>query len=297
MPRSEFVSILLISGAVAIFSGCARLSVRSPAQDLSGCPRADLGEVPSDCPWADWVRGVESGARSPAEIPELIADSLALDARDPAVHEAWGMSLNFDSGAKAEIVSRPVLEELARRQGIPLFTESGITHQHAGLIHTYGYLLSNLRTPFGYKRARWVAGTVDRGLGLPEGTLGPLQNGSSTLLSRASYLFMKVALHRDPAEWALWERRLSGRATPELRAFAPGRIERREEPFTLKNGEKVELVTDLLPLPRDPQAGKLLVYSVRSGAGTRLITGFPVDAKFQERPGNPVRPRYNAWLE
>ena len=35
---------------------------------------------------------------------------------------------------KAEIVRRPVLEELARRFGTGLVTESGITRQHAGLV-------------------------------------------------------------------------------------------------------------------------------------------------------------------
>jgi len=287
----------MVLGAALVFGGCARLSLRKPAEAQAQCPRVDLGEVDTDCPWAQWVRETESGAKAPADLPDVIARSLDADVQDSALHEAWGMSLNFDSGAKAEIVKSPILEELARRFGAELVVDSGITRQHAGLIHTYGYLVSNLRTPFGYKRARWVAGTVDRGLALPENTLGPVVQDSSTLLSRATYLFMRVALHQDPAAWRRWGARLSGRATPELRALALGRIQRNKEVITLKNGEKAELITDLVPLPQDPQGGKLLVYSVRRGDRVQLITGFPVDSKFQERPGNPVRPRYNAWVE
>ena len=286
----------MVVGAALVFGGCARLSLRKPAE-ASSCPRVDLDEAESDCPWAQWVREVETGSRTPSELPELLSQSIDADSRDSGLQDAWGMSLNFDSGAKAEIVKLPVLEELARRFGARLVTESGVTRQHAGMIHTYGYLLSNLRTPFGYKRARWVAGTVDRGLSLPENTLGPVILGSSTLLSRATYLFMKVALHQDPGAWRSWDARLSGRSTPELRGMSLRGIQRRKEPFQLKNGEKVELVTDLVPLPRDPQGGKLLIYSVHRAGRVQLITGFPVDSKFQERPGNPVRPRYNAWVE
>jgi hypothetical protein len=296
MPRSNLL-LSVVLGAALGFGGCARLSLRKPAEAQQSCPRVDLGEVESDCPWAQWVREVDAGSRAAAELPDVLAQSLDADARDPALQEAWGLSLNFDSGARAEIVQLPVLEELARRLGVRLVTEKGITRQHAGLIHTYGYLLSNLRTPFGYKRARWVAGTIDRGLSLPENTVGPAILGSSTLLSRTTYLFMKVALHQDPGAWKGWQSRLSARATPELRSFSLPPIQRRKEAFQLKSGEKIELVTDLVPLPRDPQGGKLLVYSVHRAGRVELITGFPVDSKFQERPGNPVRPRYNAWVE
>ena len=37
---------------------------------------------------------------------------------------------------------------------------------HSGHMHTYGYLLTNLRTPFGFKRTRWTSSTIGLGLGL-----------------------------------------------------------------------------------------------------------------------------------
>ncbi|NDD92899.1 hypothetical protein EBZ37_12530 [bacterium] len=250
----------------------------------------ELGETEGDCPWALWVRNFSS-------LPTVVIESLALDAKDPAIHEAWGMSLNFDAGARAEIVSRPILQALAREFRTELTEVDGITHQHAGLIHTYGYLLSNLRTPFGYKRARWVSGTVDRGLGLPAETLGPALRGASTLLSRATFLFLKVALHQDPGVWKTWRRRLLGRVGPELDSLKLPKISRKIEKYPLQSGGFADLITDLVALERDPAGRRLLVYSVRRSGQVQLITGFPVEASFEERPGNPVRPRYNAWLE
>jgi hypothetical protein len=243
------------------------------------------------------VRQAEASGFRDLALPAELVRSLELDAADPALHEAWGWSLNDDSGAKAEIVPLPVLRELAARFGVKLVSEGGATRQHAGLIHTYGYLLSNLRTPFGYKRARWLSGVLDRGLGLPAGTLGPQPRGDTTLLSRVTFLLMRVATHRDHGDWQNWQKRLAPRATPELQALALRGVQRRTEELRLSSGEVVQLVTDLVPLEQDPDRGRLLVYSVRRGGRVQLITGFPVDARFQEKPAQRVRPRYNAWLE
>ncbi|MBU6374988.1 MAG: hypothetical protein KGQ59_03240 [Bdellovibrionales bacterium] len=287
--RKSSSSLIWFVGAAGVFWSCAHPTPLSLATE-GRCPMAELGETESDCPWALWVRNFSS-------LPGSIVQSLELDAKDPALHEAWGLSLNFDAGARAEIVSRPILQALAREFRTDLTEVDGVTHQHAGLIHTYGYLLSNLRTPFGYKRARWVSGTVDRGLGLPAETLGPAVRGSSTLLSRATYLFLKVALHQDPGAWKAWRRRLLERATPELDGLSLPKISRKIERYPLQSGGFADLITDLVPLERDPAGRRLLVYSVRRAGRVQLITGFPVEASFEERPGNPVRPRYNAWLE
>ncbi|MBM82205.1 MAG: hypothetical protein CMJ78_16685 [Planctomycetaceae bacterium] len=44
---------------------------------------------------------------------------------------------------------------------------------HAGLQHTYGYLLSTIETPFGFKRDRWVDDTISASLGLRSSALRP----------------------------------------------------------------------------------------------------------------------------
>lgn len=297
MPRSRSLQSVGVVGAALLVFGCAQVPLRQPAQQGAPCPLAGSGETKSDCPWAGWVRDYETGVVSASDLPEEISSSLMRDRSDSALHDAWGMSLNFDSGARAEIVTRGVLEELAARFGVALSSGAGRTIQHAGLIHTYGYLLSNLQTPFGYKRARWVGGVVDRGLGLPAGTLGPERRGETTLLSRATALFMRVATHQDSTLSQAWEQRLAPRAGDAVRRLRLPPISRKTETYRLKSGERVELVTDLVELPRDSAGARLLVYSVRRGREIRLITGFPVDSGFRERPGNPARPRYNAWLE
>jgi len=301
LPRSKSIHFRSVfrGALLTALVGCAPsvLSSSTPKETVPACPVVERGEAPSDCPWADWVRRWEAGEVLAPQLPEVIAQSLQRDAKDSALHEAWGKSLNFDSGARAPIVQGRILEELARRFGEKLDEQDGVTHQHAGLIHTYGYLLSNLKTPFGYKRARWVAGVTDRGLGLPAGTLGPDVRGETTLLSRATYLFLKVALSEDRALWKKWEKRLEKRTTSELRALKLPAVQTARESLRLKSGAVVELVTDLVSLPADPAGGKLLVYSVRQAGRVSLITGFPVDAKFQETPQTLVRPRYNAWVE
>lgn len=274
--------------------------VRKPQSIASSCPRAELGEVDSDCPWADWVREFERQPALAEALPEAIALSLERDREDPAVQEAWGLSQNFDEGAKAEIVRAPILESIARRMGVEGRTLNGRTVIHAGTIHTYGYLLSNLKTPFGYKRSRWVSGRLERGLGLPRESLGPnayLLGEQATLLSQVTYLLMKAALRDRPEEWAQWQGRLESRVTPALKSLRIELISRNTEVQRLPSGEEIEWATDFVALPGDPQHGRLLVYSQRTKAGVRLITGFPVEKDFVERKNTPVKPRYNAWVD
>ena len=216
------------------------------------------------------------------------------------MREAWGLSQNFDEGAKAEIVRAPILESIAQRMGVEAKSLRGRTVIHAGTIHTYGYLLSNLKTPFGYKRARWVSGRLERGLGLPRESLGPnayLLGEQSTLLAQVTYLLMKAALRDHPEEWAQWQARLEPRVTQALRNLKIEVVLRNREVQVLPSGEEIEWATDFVALPGDAQGGRLLVYSQRTKSGVRLITGFPVEKDFVERKNTPVKPRYNAWVD
>lgn len=292
----------VIWGALVISTGCApSLLVRKPQSIPGSCPRAELGEVDSDCPWADWVREFERQPALAEALPEAIAISLERDREDQAMRDAWGLSQNFDEGAKAEIVRAPILESISQRMGVEGRAVRGRTVIHAGVIHTYGYLLSNLKTPFGYKRARWVSGRLERGLKLPRDTLGPnayLLGEQSTLLSQVTYLMMKVALRDHPEEWAQqWQPRLEPRVTQALKGLKLEVASRNTETQVLSSGEEVEWVTDFVALPGDTQGGRLLVYSQRSKSGVRLITGFPVEKDFAERKNTPVKPRYNAWVD
>lgn len=298
--KQPFFSVVF-GGAIILAMGCApSFLVRKPQSIPGSCPRVELGEVESDCPWADWVREFERQPALADALPEAIALSLERDHEDAAIHEAWGLSQNFDEGAKAEIVRAPILEAIAQRMGVEGKTKQGRTIIHAGTIHTYGYLLSNLKTPFGYKRSRWVSGRLERGLRLPRESLGPsayLLGDQTTLLSQVTFLLMKAALKGRPEEWARWQERLEPRVTPALKGLKLEALARSVETQVLPSGEEIEWVTDFVALPGDPQGGRLLVYSQRSKSGTRLITGFPVEKDFTERKSAPVKPRYNAWVD
>ena len=295
---------VLAGGALLAIAGCApAFFSRTPQSAFGpqqGCPRADLGETEQDCPWAGWVREFERQSALSEALPEAIRVSLERDQADSAIREAWGLSQNYDEGVRAEIVRGPILEALAARMGVEVQQKRDRRVVHAGLIHTYGYLLSNLRTSFGYKRARWVSGRIEAGLRIPRESFGPgayLLGPETTLLSQATFFMMRVALRDDAARWEEWRPRLEGRTTEALRALRLPAIARSSESQTLPSGERVEWVTDLVYLPADPRGGRLLVYSQHTAQGVRLITAFPVEANFSEKKNTPVRPRYNAWVD
>lgn len=81
----------------------------------------------------------------------------------------WADSVNYDELAKAEIV--PV--SMLKKMGIPFYTDEGIVHVTAGAMHTYGYVLSQLKTAYGLKGKRWIESRIDERLGLPAGTFSP----------------------------------------------------------------------------------------------------------------------------
>jgi hypothetical protein len=295
-------NLLILGGAALLVAGCApSLWTRSPQSlGTEECPLQSQGETEEDCPWAGWVREAQRDPARTQTLPEPIRVSLERDRADPAILEAWGLSQNYDEGVRAEIVSLPTLEVLARGLGVAPLARGERTVIHAGLIHTYGYLLSNLRTSFGYKRSRWVSGRIERGLGLPLGTLSPQVYAlapDTSLLAQVTYLLMKVALRDQPAQWAEWETRLGARITPPLRELSVSGAARSTEIQVRPSGERLEWITDFLPLPQDPKGGRLLVYSQRSREGVRVITGFPVEKDFSERKNTPVKPRYNAWVD
>jgi len=297
----RFFWILCFGGAL-LFGACAPVFLSRTPQAISerACPREDLGERSQDCPWAGWVRDFEGATGQALELPESIRISLERDREDAALREAWGFSQNFEESAGAEIVRRPILTLLAQNYGVQIEERGTKTIVHAGLIHTYGYLLSNLRTPFGFKRARWVSGRLEEGFSLPAQSLGPeahTLSERSTLLSQVTYLAMRIALQDQALEWERWRARLEARVTPDLKSLALPASDRVTEIQRLRSGESIEWVTDLVSLPRDPRGGRLLVYSQRGQGVTRLITAFPVERDFAQRKNSPVKPRYNAWVD
>jgi hypothetical protein len=235
------------------------------------------------------------------------------DATNPQIFGFWGTSINFDETAKAEIIKPEITAAIGRLAGQPMTAR----YVHAGLAHTYGYLLSNLVTPYGYKRERWTLPTIDDGFGWLRGPVSPAPD-KGTLLVNVTLLAGKIAFRDDKSR--LDELSASGAgAAPEIASLNTSTLAIRRLTETVQLAGSAEsgsasrtvtLFTDLVKLPfasQDPKAlTYILVYSITDTevAGRRLITLFPMteaaaDAVFI--PANlgdekPVVTRYNAYV-
>lgn len=275
------------------------------------CPDTARGETQEDCPWAGIARALSQQAQTrrltPADLEQAspsLSKQIAHDSREIALKALWGKSINYDELANAIIIDPAILKTLASAFRVKLTDAMLAEHlSHAGMEHTYGYLFSNLKTSFGYKRARWVHGDIERGFGLPVGTFGPQapEVSGGTLFSNVTYFFGRIAFHDDAGALKILENH-SGGVAKALREFnylllKPVRF---EETIPSKG---VVLRTDLVV----NLWGKsyLLVYSVVTNGKPRLITGFPVDQGFVDSllskdelgTGKPITTRYNAYVE
>lgn len=300
-----------------------------------------------DQPWEkvalELIARADSGHEKEVEpllqkrLPD-ITRSLNSDSRRVAWKNLWGRSINFDELANGVIVHSAILRALDAqfKSGAPLVVDhvrhvraeepklsgeligkpsvtdpAGHELAHAGLEHTYGYLFSILKTSFGFKRARWVEGEIDRGFGFKPGTIGP-RPPSGTLFANVTYLGGRIAFRNNDARTGILKKN-SQDVPAELREFdfsklKPTRLEETvEAKDTSGTARKVVLRTDLVPFLHPQKNSHLLVYSVEdpSEGGHVLVTMFPVQGSFVEsvlKAGNlgenkPVQTRYNAFVE
>jgi hypothetical protein len=295
-------------GLLLSLSACAPAHVGG--REAGACPVA--AETVEDCPWGAIGRALVADAAAERDVPraleELAPDLIAAaaeDAKRPELLALWGTSLNEDELVHAEIVPPAVLDALnarmhvARRDG---------KKTHAGVEHTYGYLLSTLRTSFGYKRARWVKPELELGFSLTKGALGP-RAAAGTLLTNVTYFAGRIAFRTDARARTALER-FAGVVEPSIArvAFEQLPVTRLTEALTI-DGRTVLLRTDFVPFPRAVPGSvstHLLVYSVvdSSADGPRLVTAFPVGTAFVQKalaPGDlgeamPITTRYNAFV-
>lgn len=298
---------------ILIVTLAALLNVMSRAA-FALCPDRSLGEKQDDCPWAELSRTLDPVAqpailgRIEAELPELY-NSMNADSKPGTWLAAWGRSINFDEGKKAIIVNPKVIYQLDTLFHQKTLKVQGKQIAHAGVEHTYGYLLSNLQTAYGFKRARWVHGILDRGFGLPTGTLAPLPL-QGTLLSNVTYFAGQIAFHGDPASLALIKNIQGASAAVMNFDYSKLKPIRLVETVQTKTGP-VEIRTDFVPfLSKVETNSHWLIYSIydgRKGAAknSQLITAFPVEASFVENAlkpeqlgdDQPITTRYNAYVE
>lgn len=254
-----------------------------------------------------------AGKWSPADLKRSapwLCRQIARDAQCETLFGLWGQSINHDEHAGVTIVEPGILRVIGEVAGIPM--EGPIVH--AGLQHTYGYLLSTIETPYGYKRDRWVSPEIELGLGLRPDTLGP-DPSHGTLLANATWTAGRIAFRgHDGASRRL--RRISNTVADDAKMLEFQRLPQIRIVETVKHRDRrgrfrsVRLQTDLVRFPNpvpNCKDSSLLVYSVADSLQptVQLITLFGVSEKFaqeltrSERLGAEVaiQTRFNAFVE
>jgi hypothetical protein len=187
--------------------------------------------------------------------------------------------------------------------------------------------LSNLVTPYGFKRERWTTPTIDDGFGLHDGSISPAPE-RGTLLINLTAMIGAIAYRGESDRLRELTAATAG-ASPDVRNLdvATLNVRRLVETvnFSAVSGGKsrtVELRTDVVRLPKaaassanksdvsgSQQASTLthlLIYSIRDSAvrGSRLITAFPMTQVASEGvfkaedlgADKPIKTRYNAFV-
>jgi hypothetical protein len=337
LPVVPTLAALLFLGAAA---GCASLRTKTPEQAQGGnyavahspaspsCPIPEHSETLRDCPWASLGReeflrtetqsesGLDAAAfltKLRAQAPQLL-ESWNKDRAIPELRTLWGTSINYDEYAKGIIVPPALLQLIGDQLNIPSPESSfRLPLAHAGAEHTYGYLFSLLKTPFGFKRSRWISGELDKGFGLKSDTLSALPI-HGTLLSNLTFFAGRIAFHDSPRTLKILQK-LEPFISPALRSysFSKLRINRLTETLSRVGSNReqlrsIRITTDFVDFPVTANQGNstLLIYSVLDSTLEHpvLITAFPVDSKFAARAldpaalgeQKPINTRYNAFV-
>lgn len=206
----------------------------------------------------------------------------------------WTSCTVFDELAKAEILP----EKAMRTLGIKRAVAGGVAHAPAGVMHTYGYLFSQLRTAYGLKGKRWLESRLDERLGLPAGAFSPLPPEGEFSANLTSVLYRLTGATTKVARAA--------RLEPSAKAL--GRVEQRVTWRTPDGGTiAASVFTYLVPLAplKDLETADshLLIYAVRRDGRHQFTTAFPIDASFAgaimgAKPDRePVfKPRFNLYV-
>lgn len=231
----------------------------------------------------------------------------------------WGRSINFDEGAKRIIVPEPTLDTILSLAKLPprgyrVRGRIAPLIAHAGFEHTYGYLLSNLQTPYGFKRLRWIRPDIEKGFGLPPYSISPTPREGG-LFSNLTVFAGSIAFRMNNAhDRASFRRvRAAHEASRAVLGFPYGRLhgKRLTERLVLPRRRVVEIRTDFVRFTRasGPETGgnvELLIYSVLDSNEkyAQLISAFPIADGFSTKAtaekelgrNLPIKTRYNAYV-
>ncbi|AMB59690.1 hypothetical protein [Microterricola viridarii] len=206
-------------------------------------------------------------------VPSWLARQLERDAT-AGLFAAWGRSTVVDENVGAAVVGRDAVAALAEISG----QADGYPEGNAGLLHVYGYLFSDVLTPYGLKSDRWLDGMLAEALGLDSDAFHPRAGaaGGPTMLSRVTAA-ARPLFDASPVDGAPGG---GGFTLARRDAISPG-------------------LAALTVLRRVPgAAATALAYALETPDGIRLITLFPIAAD----PGGVLaaldaeapRLRYNA---
>jgi hypothetical protein len=209
--------------------------------------------------------------------------------------KCWTDSNLLDANAKADILPPGVMKGL----GIPRRVTAGVAHAPAGMMHTYGYLFSQLQTPYGLKGRRWIEARIDERLGLPAGTFGPEPPAGEFTSNLTAVLYRLIGVSGAPSAAA----RLEPTATPL------GRLED-DVTWETPEGRKVSAsvrthLFDMRSVPGAAEDGApLLIYEVFRGGRHLLVTAFPAaggtaDFIRSAKPADDAafKPLYNLYVD
>lgn len=218
------------------------------------------------------------------------------DSKDPYVTMFWGKSLNFDSGAKKKIVADKIIDDLQRLFNIQ--NDNKIVH--AGIMHTYGYLFSTINTPYGYKRKRWIAPSLNNAFSMSENSFSP-EAIDGGLLSNITY-FSGMLAFKNTTDLSLLKNVSNEVFTYDYSKLAVDRVEEEIKGHTL--------VTTLVRFPVKimiEENDYLLIYSTIDHSMNKelLVTAFPINAEAYSKliapetmgPNQKITLRYNAYLD
>lgn len=305
------VSFFAVLAACAAHGGGDAASTSVAAATAETCPDLANGETTQDCPWAGIARDLIAAKEPAAELrvrAPAIADALAANAQHPELIDLWGRALNFnalpDGGVSVDPIVVPAVHDaLAGLMGAPARKDSIV---HAGVQHTYGYLFSVLQTPYGFKRARWVAPDVTRGFGLPDGTLGPTP-ANATLFANVTYLAGMIAFDGEAERATLAAD--TALVSPSILALDRTTLQIQRLTETVTTNRQVDMRTDFVKFPAATGTANTywLVYSIHDAAygRSRLITAFPINDGSFTTPtaapllgdNQPIVTLYNAWVD
>lgn len=236
--------------------------------------------------------GTDSAKQLEDELPRLRAN-LKIAEEVSAKH--WTSCTVFDELAKAEILPEKAMKGLGIRREVT----GGVAHSPAGVMHTYGYLFSQLKTAYGLKGKRWIESRLDERLGLPAGTFSPLTADGEFASNITSTLLQLIGIAEKVPHAA--------KLKPATKAL--GHTEQRVT-WKTPAGKTVQasVFTHLVPLAPlqgfETADNYLLIYEVLRDSRHRFTTAFPIGQGFADgimgtKPdAEPVfKPRFNFYVD